>query len=139
MESLETCALLVDDQLQIVGDIFPVVTSGKNDIGALKVKVKEYWKEELAYVPIAMLSVWRWSDKAVFEYDDLNELQRLVSEIFSRKQVEALHPNQNIANLNLSEEEVLLVEVPRTGTSCNFTVVGCHSRRYLSGHQVPKI
>ena len=86
-----------------------------------------------------MLSVWRWSDKAAFEYDDLNELQRLVGEIFHKKQVEALHPNQNIANLNLSEEEVLLVEVPRTSTSCNFTVVGCHSRRYLSGHQVPKI
>ena len=51
----ESWVLLVDEQPQIVGDIFTTVTSGKNDTGALKVKVKEYCDRALHSLPLALL------------------------------------------------------------------------------------
>ena len=106
--------------------MFSVLTSDKANIHDLKVEIKKHWQEVLAHVDTMMLTVWRFSDEAPpFEFDDLETMQRLVAEGFSKKQVELLQARQKIACLNLSEEEVLLVQAP--STSSISTVVGSFS------------
>ena len=125
MESLETWVLLVDGQFQVTGNTFPIPTSSNDNIHTLTVKVKQLC-EALAHVDAMMLTVWRFSDNApTFEFKDLHSQQRLVSEAFSKNQVILVRKHWKIANLHLSEEEVLLVQVP--STSCIYTVVSSFS------------
>ena len=107
MESSKTWVLLVDDQHRVIGNPFSIITSGKDDIEYLTVKVKEYWQEDLAHVNPSMLTVWRFSKKApAFEFEDLDTMQRLVSEAFSKEQVTLLRQHRKITNLNISEDKV---------------------------------
>ena len=113
MESSQTWVILVDEQSQVTRKMFPISTSGDENIHALTLKVKAYWRD-LAKVEPTTLSVWRFSDEALhFEYDDFDEMQCQISEAFSKKLVKVLRQNRKIANLHLSEEEVL-VQVPST-------------------------
>jgi hypothetical protein len=114
MESSQSWVILLDEQLQVTRKMFPISTSGNDNIHTLTLKVKAYW-QDLANVEPTTLTVWRFSDNAPpFEFEDLDTMQRLVSEAFFKKQVILLRQNRKIANLHLSEEEVLLIQVPST-------------------------
>lgn len=116
MVSLETWILLVNDQFQVIDDVFPVTTSDQDNISALAVGVKKYRQQELTNVQPAKLTVWRLSDKAPdIDFYDHERTQQQVSELFSTMQVKRLRQNQKIGNLNIPKGDiVIIVKAPGT-------------------------
>ncbi|KAH9168846.1 hypothetical protein EDB89DRAFT_1559686 [Lactarius sanguifluus] len=124
---MEIWLLLIDHNLQVIGDTFPVDSTGESTIHALKERVKEerLGASRTDIIP-ADLTVWRCIDPTSFNFRNRKVLAGQISDVFSNERVESLGGMEAIAELNISKNEILFVKLPgQPGTSCAPTAVHC--------------
>jgi hypothetical protein len=110
--SFKILCLTVDHNQRPLGDFFRVVVGEGAEISVLKKKVKEEKPFTLEGVDHDELIVWRCTDRSIAL--DPEKLQDQLGEVFERRQTERLDGWQEIAQLQILEEESLIVQVPGT-------------------------
>ncbi|KAH9064008.1 hypothetical protein EDB87DRAFT_1575297 [Lactarius vividus] len=110
MELSKIWLLLIDHNFQVIGSTFSIDSTSDSTIHDLKKRVKE---EEVPTILPHQLTVWRCMDPTTsFDDEDLENLGRQVSEVFSRKSVKMLGGRRAMAELNISKNEILFVMLP---------------------------
>ncbi|KZT02786.1 uncharacterized protein LAESUDRAFT_388704 [Laetiporus sulphureus 93-53] len=110
---MDIWCLLIDHKKEPIGTLFTVKISSDADVNDLRAKVKEKRSVDTAGVDSARLIVWRCMDSTIiFDDEDPKTLKDQVSEAFSNQKLEVLRVSETIADLKLSKEETLLVQMP---------------------------
>ncbi|KAI9431858.1 hypothetical protein H4582DRAFT_2084313 [Lactarius indigo] len=105
--------LLVDHTFHAMGNRFSVWTSGEEDIEDLKEKVKEKWQPDLADLPAPKLTVWKTKGSMSINHSNDDCLEEKLIEIRANPNaIEMLRVGQKLVNLELSDGETLLVQLP---------------------------
>jgi len=110
--------LLFTNEKELLGTLFPAKAP---HIGGLKVAIKEMAFSYLEDVQAFNLVVWRYKKPLLSTQDD-DKLQKHVSKIDfgDREQVIRLTNEARIADLELGEDKVLLVQVPSAISNSSF-------------------
>ena len=111
MPTPKVWCLTIDHENKPIGGLFKV--NGEGDIIDLKEKVKENrstWKD----VNANQLVVWRCKETQELDDADREQLELRVRAVFFDNKVTKLGERQTIEELKLSDEEILLVQVPGT-------------------------
>ncbi len=128
--------ILVDHEFQFqkqIGDHFSVRTSSKDDIDDLRDKVKVKVHPCLTHVSSVDLTVWKTKGEMIINKAEVEE--RLVEilgniDVDNEDTIEKLRPGEQVADLGLTDDQVLLVQLP--GTSRISTVVRCVLRQAIA-------
>jgi hypothetical protein len=102
--------LVIDHENKPIGDFFRVIL--ENNIIKLRKKVKEERANDLKDVDAPHLVVWRCKGEQVFDDEDSGKLELQVRTVFDKKEVTQLDGRRKINELELSDSEVLLIQVP---------------------------
>lgn len=121
------------DRLDL-GGRFPVVIAKAKSVSDLKTSIKDAKKDQLSHITATSLTIWRCKDKQIVFDEDSRALFRQIENLLSPEDenLDALDDRQTLADLLISDQETLLVEIPSyPGTSCISTAFGfshtCHS------------
>jgi hypothetical protein len=101
--------LVIDHENKPIGRIFEVIL--EKNIIQLKKKVKEETPNALKDVDASHLVVWRCKGEQVFD-EVGGKLELQVRAVLNKKEVTELDGRQKINELELSDSEVLLIQVP---------------------------
>ncbi len=128
-KSSKIWCILVDHEFQNQGRSFSVRTSSEDDIDDLKDKVKVKLHPRLTHVSSMDLTVWKTKGEMIINEAEVKE--RLVEilgniDVDNEDTIEMLRPGEQVADLGLTDDQVLLVQLP--GTSRISTVVRCFLR-----------
>ncbi|KZT00302.1 uncharacterized protein LAESUDRAFT_718226 [Laetiporus sulphureus 93-53] len=105
--------LLIDHEKKLIGTPFEVTVSSVDTVDRLRKKVKEDRSVGTAGVDSASLIVWRCIDPTTtLDDEDHETLEGQVSEAFFNQKVKRLGVRRTIADLKLSKDETLLVQMP---------------------------
>ncbi|KAH9052031.1 hypothetical protein EDB83DRAFT_2521899 [Lactarius deliciosus] len=119
----KTWLLPVDHTFQTtIGSRFSVLTSGEEDVETLKAKVMEKKENNPAftYVSASGLSVWKTKGELVIDKVTIKESlgDILFSiDVHNKDTIEELDEEEQVANLELSEGQILLVRLPASAIS----------------------
>ena len=115
--SLTTC-LLVDHNFRAIGRRFTVLTTSVDSIEALKKKAKA--EAPRAIIPSAC-TMWRTKGKLIINNSTAKKLAQILRNIDVEDEdtIEDLLENLTVADLQLSNGETLLLQLPGPGTSRN--------------------
>jgi hypothetical protein len=95
------------------GSRFRVDTTNDKNVYNLKTKVKDMIGDHLSHILASELTIWRCKDRKTRFVGDTRVLFRQIQNVFSpEEKVEVLSASQKLADLRISEEETLLVEIP---------------------------
>ncbi|KAF8322894.1 uncharacterized protein EI90DRAFT_3130658 [Cantharellus anzutake] len=120
---MEVWCLLVDHKNRPTGQSFKVEVSSDADVDDLAKMVKAKAPRVLGDIDAYELEVWRFTNSPANFVDNGHEvLEELVSKAFSNMGVKELLPRQEIAGLNISAGEALLVKLPGASTLIPITV-----------------
>jgi hypothetical protein len=100
--------LLVDCNFQALGGRFLVGIDMTTCIYHLKKMVKEERQNDLAHIDAARFTVWKTKD--IIDESALVDLLRRI--INDKDTIEELHAGQPVADLGLSDDQTLLVQLP---------------------------
>ncbi|KAF8267932.1 hypothetical protein EI94DRAFT_1786158 [Lactarius quietus] len=109
------------DSQDFGGYIFLDINSSDEYVYNLKTKVKDTIGSELSSVSASRMTVWRCKDRRMlFDVESLETLPGQIKELLSGDELERLHATQTLADLHISMEEILLVEVPSASPGPQF-------------------
>ncbi len=134
MKSSKIWCILVDHEFQKQVEVrFSVQPSSNDYIDDLKDQVKVKLHPSLNHVPSARLTVWKMKGEMIINRADVEErLVEILGNInFDNEDtIEMLDPWEQVADLGLTDGQVLLVQLP--GTSRISTVVRCVLRQAIA-------
>jgi hypothetical protein len=112
----ETWLVLVDHKFRALGDCFWVQA---DNIHNLKMQVKELWANDLARVHAAKLSVWKTKGTMIINESTFHVLEDILRKIniSDKNTIEELSGCESVADLGLSDGQMLLVQLPVPGAS----------------------
>lgn len=111
--------LLIKPSGEPFGNLDKVTLSDDDDVANLKDKIKEK-NPDLKHVAPRNLDVLRCNDKATATS---LTLRQQVTKVISEQKAEGLDPRQSITDLQLSKDEILLVQVPTSDNGEFFSYV----------------
>ena len=104
--------LVIEHNMKPLGDLFQVECDDNDSVAVLKKKVKEEMKPELNDFTANSLTVWQCKDRNVdFDNDDKKIVKSRVQQVLYEN-VKKLLPRKKLRELELSEEDTLIVEMP---------------------------
>lgn len=118
-----TGVVVVDHNFQAITHRFVIKYTPDTRINALKIKVQETYND-LSRFNIADITVWKTKGQMMLRtlsFKCMAELLRSI-DINNVHHIQMLTNKSKVADLGLSEDENLVVQLP--GTSHNFTVIG---------------
>lgn len=98
---------------QNFGGRFKIDTSRDENIGNLKITVKNFRENDLSHIDPPELTIWRCKDRETyFHGGDTKALDHQINELLSREELELLAEDDNLMDLCILVNETLLVEAP---------------------------
>ena len=101
------------DRLDL-GGRFSVFIAKAKSVSDLKAMIKEAKEDQLSHIAAADLTIWRCRDKQTIFDEDFRIFFRQIEDLLSLEdeKLDTLDDRQRLADLLISAQEVLLVELP---------------------------
>ena len=111
----KTWLLLVDHEFRLLEDCFWLPTS--DNVHNLKLKVKELWANNLTRVDPVDLTVWQTMgamviNKSTFHLEGPADMLRRLNLNVDNKNIKKLGGQEQVADLGLSDGQILIVRLP---------------------------